>query len=131
MPEQKRERTRDELDKASHRQEWMDDDQWECALLLRSLFRGFHHMSPHRIKPCGPSGIKYYTRTSLATYDGFGLTLLVMLAHDRMFRAEIIGGTANYVGIALHKRHNREGGEQWDRHPTLEEHVKRLRLLVS
>ncbi len=110
----------------SHRKDWMSEQQWECYKLLADLFHGFHHISG-KLHEWG-AGIKLnttYTNT-LASYDYNGLTRLIVMAHDRMIRAEIVPSGPGMLGIVLHKRHKREG-RMHERHPTLEDHVKQIR----
>jgi hypothetical protein len=103
-----------------YRDSWMSADQWECALMLAHLARGFHHLAGP-IKRCG-SGVSVSWRTGMATWDFSELTRLVVMAHDRCIRAEITQGGPGLLKVLLHKRHTREGDIS-RRHPTLEEHI--------
>ena len=110
-----------------YRKDWMSDDQWECAIFLADLFRGFHHVNG-TIKPSG-RGIEanVFNGNWAATYDYDGLTRAVIMAHDRMIRFEISGRTGpNMLKLFLHKRHCREG-KMHERHPTLEQAIARCR----
>ena len=103
----------------------MTDDQWECAKLLADLFGGFHHITTP-IRAFG-SGIELNAHANhLATYDFDGLTRLVVLAHDRMVRAEIRPSGPRMLKFALWKRHTREGS-MFERHPTMEDAVRTVR----
>lgn len=103
---------------ANYRQPWMSDDQWSCSKMLADVFRGWHHL-PGTILEYG-QGIRISARASwLATFDYDQLTVLVVLAHDRMIRVEIEGSSPGRVGIVLHQRHMREG-DFYLKHPTIE-----------
>ena len=81
------------------------------------LFHGKHHI-PGDVKPFG-RGWKISAHSGrLATYDFDDLTRLVFLAHDRCVRAEIIQGAPGRIGIAIWKRHGRNGS-MYERHPTI------------
>ena len=101
-----------------YRKPWMSDDQWECYQLLADLYLGFHHV--HGALHEWGDGIKFNTYiTRLATFDFDGLTRLVLLAHDRMIRVEVIPSGPRMIGLTLHKRHKRDGS-MYERHPTIE-----------
>jgi hypothetical protein len=103
----------------------MTDNQYECALMLADVFKGFHHVDGE-IKPMG-SGLQVNLRKQWAsTYDFDGLTRAVILAHDRMIRLEIAPSGPGMLKIILHKRHSREG-EMHLRHPSMEEAIGTLR----
>jgi len=109
-----------------YRKDWMTDDQWECYQMLADLFHGFHHVNG-KLHDWG-DGIKLNTSQvgSFATFDFDGLTRLVLLAHERMIRAEIVPSGPGMLGIVLHKRHSREG-RMYEQHPTIETAVARFR----
>lgn len=101
----------------------MSPDQLECYKLLADCFGGEHHLEPVYIHGRG-------LRTSswggkLATFDFDYLTRLVLLAHERCIRIEIVQGGPNRVGIVAHKRHAREG-DMAVRHPTIDQAIVRL-----
>ncbi len=108
--------------------ESMNEDQLACFDLLSDWLGGDHHC-PKRVNAAGPRGITccIHDRSRLATYDLGQLTALVVLAHDRCIRAELGGVAPGLVRLYLHRRSNRDGHSQWDRHPALENHVERLR----
>lgn len=101
-----------------YRKRWMNDDQWECALLLCDLMRGFHHV-PKEIKPFG-YGIATSIYSGISTFDFDLLTRAVFLAHDRCIRLEILSSGPGMLKLALHRRHKREGYIS-ERHPTIEQ----------
>lgn len=89
----------------------------EATEFFSILFFGKHHI-PGDVKPFGRGWkVSVYAGT-LATYDYDSLTRLVFLAHDKCVRAEIIQGGPGRVGIAIWKRHNRNG-DTYSRHPTI------------
>jgi hypothetical protein len=109
-----------------YRLPWMNNDQWESAQLLRDLFHGWHHL-PGDIKQSGSRAIHINIRGgNLSTFDYNNLTVLVVLAHDRMIRAEICSSGPGMVKLMLHKRHQRVG-DMALRHPTLADAVASIR----
>lgn len=108
-----------------HRQAWMTDDQWECAQMIRDLFRGFHHVSG-KIKPNrGGVEVSVYDERWAATFDTDGLTRAVVMAHDRMIRFQIASSSPKRLKLYLDKR-TREG-DLYSRHPTIEEAIASAR----
>lgn len=115
-----------ETEAKHYRLPWMNDDHWESAQLLRDLFHGWHHL-PGDIKQSGSRGIHVNLRGGqLSTFDYNYLTVLVVLAHDRMIRAEISPSGPGMVKLVLHKRHQRVG-DMALRHPTLADAVASIR----
>lgn len=110
----------------SFRQEWMNEDQFECLKLFADVHGGFNHMFG-KVHPWG-KGIKLNATcaNNLSTFDYSGLTNLVVLAHDRMIRVEIVPSGPNMIGLVAHKRHSREG-RLYERHPTIEDAIKTVR----
>ena len=109
----------------AYRDVWMSDDQWSCALLLRDLFHGFHHIDGD-IRPCS-TGIQINTSGRLfATYDFDGLTRAVIMAHDRCIRFEIRPCTPQLLKLTLWQRKGRDGAMH-DRHPTMEDAIAAAR----
>lgn len=108
------------------RKDWMSDDQFECYKFLADIHNGFHHMFG-KVHNWG-TGIKLNSTCSnhLATFDYNNLTRLVVLAHDKMIRVEIVPSGPNMIGIVCHKRKSREG-RMYERHPTIEDAIKTIR----
>jgi len=99
----------------------MTQDQKECHDLLCDLVGGEHHINS-RVYSFG-RGIRASVYSGqLATFGFDMLTRLVLMAHDRCIRAEIIASGPGRVGIALHKRHTREGSMS-KRHPTIDQAI--------
>lgn len=93
--------------------------------MLADVYRGFHHLPGKFIQ--NGRGIHVNARySSLATFDYNHLTVLVVVAHDRMIRVEIRPSGPGAVKIILHKRHVREG-DMSERHPTLESQIASIR----
>lgn len=105
---------------------WMTDDQRECYEFLCDLYLGEHHLSG-KIRKWG-MGIKLntYAVHRFATFDFDRLTRLVVMAHDRCIRVELVPSGPRMLGIVMHKRHSREGGMQ-ERHPTIETAILTIR----
>ena len=102
----------------------MSPDQQECFDLFADLVHGEHHMHG-KVREHG-KGLLWNARIhNLATYDFDGLTRLVIMAHERCIRVEIVTSGPGLIGITAFKRHKREG-EMWARHPTLADAIKSL-----
>lgn len=102
----------------------------EVADLLGDLESGLYHLSEQVLRKVNWSD-KYVIRVKLdrhnnyATWDFFGLTVLVILCHDRMIRCSIEAAGSSLV-LMFHKRKGRTGGMA-ERHPTIEEAIERVR----
>lgn len=103
---------------------WMTDDQEECYQLLADLYQGAHHLGGV-VKEWG-TGVQLNTSRDFSTFDFNLMTVLVVLAHDRMIRAEITHSGPGLVRVCLWKRKSR-GGRMYERHPTLESHIQQIR----
>ncbi len=101
---------------------WMDDNQFECFLMLCSLFCGEHHIMG-KIKESGEGIVINCFNHGWATFDFSLLTRAVIMAHDRMIRFEISPSGPRMLKLHLHKRHAREG-RMYERHPTIEDAIK-------
>lgn len=95
----------------------MTADQLECYQLLCDLMGGEHHLEGGVI--AWGDGVYYNQISAIATFDFNLLTVAVVLAHDRCIRLEVRPAGPSQIGLALHKRHSREGSTS-KRHPTLE-----------
>lgn len=103
----------------------MTPDQVECYRLLCDLVHGEHHLNGI-VRACGRGlGINLQFVT-LSTFDFDYLTRLVVMAHDRCIRAEIVPSGPGMIGLHLHKRHWREG-PMHSRHPTIDQAVAAIR----
>lgn len=103
----------------------MTPDQRDCFELLCDLVGGDHHITG-KVYMFG-KGIRFSVYSGqLATFDFDMLTRLVLMAHDRCIRAEIVSSGPGRIGIALHKRHERDGcGSK--RHPTIDQAIEKHR----
>jgi hypothetical protein len=109
--------------------ETMSPAQLDCFDMLCEVFYGEHH-APERIHAFG-RGIKCSVYGGqLATFDFDYLTRLVILAHDRCIRVEVVQGAPGRVGLALFKRTEREG-PMHSRHPTMEQAIANHRPKVA
>ena len=105
---------------------WMSDNQFECFVMICDLVGGEHHLCG-KVKECGPNGIQINSSNyGWSTYDFNLLTNAVIMAHDRMIRFEISPSGPGLLKFSLHKRKSREG-RMHERHPTIEDAIKRLR----
>ena len=112
-------------DEKYYRAKWMSDDQWQCAKMFADVCRGFHHVNG-TFKEFG-SGVAIHTSLSgWATWDYDNLTRLVVMAHDRMIRVDLLHSGSRMYGFALWKRHTRDG-DMSKRHPTIEDAVSMCR----
>ena len=103
----------------------MTPDQAECYRLLCDLVGGDHHLCGI-VRGCGRGISINLQHRTLATFDFNHLTCLVVMAHDRCIRAEIVPSGPRMVGLMLHRRHKRDGS-MFERHPTIEEHIEKIR----
>lgn len=102
----------------------MTEDQVFCFDLVCDLMGGEHHTAS--VFAWG-RGIKTsFYAGQLSTFDFDYLTRLVVMAHDRCVRAEIVPSGPGRVGVVLHRRHTREG-EAVKRHPTIEVAILHIR----
>ncbi len=98
--------------------DWCDDDQWACCKMIFDLIGGEHHLCG-KVKEWG-RGICYNTRhNNLATFDFSLLTNMVLMAHDRIIRVEIVPSGPGMLKWCLWKRKNRDG-KHYEKHPTIE-----------
>lgn len=102
----------------------MTDDQRACHDVLCRVFYGEHHVPTVRAFGRGIRVSVYSGQ--LATFDFDYLTRLVVISHDECVRAEIMQSGPGRVGVALFKRHAREG-TMASRHPTLEQAAAGIR----
>lgn len=83
------------------------------------LFHGEHHI-PGDVRPFGRGWKVNCYSGRLSTFDFNDLTRLVLLAHDRCVRVEIVQGGPGRIGVAIWQRHSRVG-DFASRHPTIEQ----------
>ena len=96
----------------------------EATIFFGDYFFGENHI-PDEIKRYGNGAWRVACKTPMATSDYDELTRLVVMAHDRCIRVEIVPNGMNRYFIAIWKR-SREGGLM-ESHPTMEDAVKRIR----
>ncbi len=90
--------------------------------LLDKVYRGIHHCGPIKKEPRQWTTNHY---GQISTYDFDELTRLVLAAHEYCIRVSIQSSGPRMVKIVLHPRTCREG-DVYDRHPTIEEAIKRF-----
>lgn len=103
----------------------MTDAQRDCFDLLCEVFHGEHHV-PGSIYACGRGIYCSAMGGMLSTFDFDYLTRLVVLAHDRCVRVELMSSSPHRIGLALHRRASRDG-PSYDRHPTIEDAITQVR----
>jgi len=99
------------------------------ADLLGDIFKGIYHLSYASLRKVGWESehcIEYTLYGELSTVDFNLLTILVVLAHDRMIRVVIRGVGPGYMRLMFHQRTKRTGSVS-ERYPTLEDHTKIIR----
>lgn len=110
----------------AYRLGWMNEDQWECHLMLADLMNGFNHTFG-TIKPSSDDGISIAIRyEDWSTFDFDRLTRAVFMAHDRCIRFEISHSSSGYLRLSFHKR-KREADDICRTHPTLEQALEKFR----
>ena len=115
----------DWYDRAISKYQWMTVDQFECYRMLCDLYHGSHHLHG-KLHEWG-AGIRFNsTYNVMSTYDGDMLTRAVLLAHKRLIRFGIVPSGPGMLGLVFHKRKYRDGGNMWNRHPTIQDHIKIL-----
>ena len=92
-------------------------DKIEAEDFFIEFFGGKHHF-PSKIKEWG-NGWCINSRYDLATYDGNTLTRLVLMAHEKCIRVELLSAGLHGIKIILHKR--QRDGRLFERHPTIEQ----------
>jgi len=101
----------------------------QVADLLGDLARGIYHIPTRNLRDVNWTDEHYilmrWPIQELATVDGNLLTVLVVLAHDRMLRVSIRPMSNRSLEFLFHPRHRQ--GRLYERHPTLEDHVETIR----
>lgn len=99
------------------------------ADLLGDVFKGIYHLQNSALKKVKWDDdycIEFTLYGELSTVDFNLLTILVVLAHDRMIRVTIRGVGPGYMRLMFHQRTKRTGSIS-ERYPTIEDHVKQIR----
>lgn len=105
------------------------------ADLLGDVWLGIYHMnttSLSKVDWANPYCVEVTLPRSgsLCTVDGNKLTILVVLAHDRMIRVGLEGVGPGYIRAQFHQRSSRDG-RLMERYPTLEDHADLIRRHFS
>ena len=99
------------------------------ADLLGDVFKGIYHLSYTsllKVKWDDNYCIEFSYYGDLTTVDFNHLTILVILAHDRMIRVNLTGIGPGYIRMQFHQREKREGSMS-ERYPTIETHIENIR----
>jgi len=101
----------------------------KVADILGTVWQGLYHIQP-TVKKVEWSNDIYIeiniSQPQLATWDFNRLTQLVVLCHDECVRMEIEPLTPQMLKFYFHQRKGRTG-KTWERHPTIEDHIKLIR----
>lgn len=97
----------------------------EATEFFADLYCGEHHIPNYKVERFGRNGWSITDNVGISTYDYDRLTKLVVMAHDRCMRAEILPYGVKKYKIAIWKR-NREGSLSFA-HSTMEEAIERVR----
>lgn len=101
------------------------------ANLLGRVFMGIYHLDSRALKRVNwedPYYVEFIYDASLATVDFNSLTTLVIFAHDMKIRVDIQGCGPRYMRMLFHQRTKRTGSLS-ERCPTIENHIKQIRLI--
>jgi hypothetical protein len=98
----------------------------EATGFFSEFYGGEHHIPKGGVKEFGRGFVVTHNRGDLATYDYNDLTKLVLMAHDKCYRASIMPYNFNSVKIAIWKR--QPEGSMSERHPTLEKAIEQFRI---
>lgn len=85
------------------------------------FYYGEHHI-PGKIKECGRGWSVNHDKGSLSTFDFNQLTRLVLMAHEKCIRVEVIPIRNYILQIAIHQR--KREGSMIERHPTIEQAIE-------
>ena len=99
------------------------------ADLLGDVFQGIYHLdisSLQKVEWEDNYYISIIIRRSLSTWDFNRLTVLVVLAHDRLIRVSVSGVGPGYLKLEFHKRKGRDGSPS-QRMPYLKIHIENIR----
>lgn len=101
----------------------------EAADVLGQVYQGIYHLPRSNWEPKRWKDPRFVWATvpgGISTVDGFHLTALVVLCHDRRLRVEISSAGPRDLRLTFHPRPTREGGIA-QRCPHLERHVATIR----
>jgi len=96
----------------------------EATEFFADLYCGEHHIPKYKVESFG-CGWSVTDNIPMGTYDFDRLTKLVVMAHDRCIRAEILPFGGRQFKVTLFKR-QREGSMS-EKHSTIEEAITRVR----
>lgn len=100
------------------------------ADLLGDVFAGIYHLDYNALRKVDWSDKRCIQFVlgwhDLSTFDCDELTRLVVLCHDRMLRMSIEASTHKYLKLTFHCR-NKRNGNQFERIPTIEQAIHRIR----
>lgn len=105
------------------------------AELLGTIYRGLYHLPETSLKKVDWKNkdlVSIVIRGGLSSFDDSDLTVLVVLAHDRMIRVTVEGAANNYLRILFSPRKQRwEHGitSSMTSMPTMETHLERIRKI--
>jgi hypothetical protein len=101
----------------------------EATQFFSEFYGGEHHIPGYKVKPFGYGFVVLHDQGDLATFDSYGLTKLVLMAHDKCIRASVSPHNSGKIKICIWKRQGREGNFS-RRHPTIETAIQDWRNKV-
>ncbi len=125
-------------DLMAHLKYWCKGEPSESGLRVAYLldaWNGLHHMDSDQMKKVDWANPRYQLVKlskfsspggGLASSDFNDLTTLIFLCHDHCIRVQILPCNPQFLELAFHPRHSRDGGMS-ERHPTIETAVAQWR----
>jgi hypothetical protein len=106
----------------------------EVADVVGQVYLGIYHIQKavlhDRVEWGDDRFIRIVIPGGVETYDFNVLTRLVVLCHDRMIRLEINPVARDYLALCFTSRKSRTGNN-FERMPYLEEHIKSIRESIG
>lgn len=100
----------------------------EAIDFFSEFYGGEHHIPGYEVKANGPfCWTVNHNRGGLSTFDFNHLTRLVVMAHDKCIRVDLIPIRNGIMQISISNR--KREGSIWERHPTIEEAIEKIRGL--
>lgn len=98
----------------------------EATEFFSEYYGGAHHIPNYKVDSEGYGFSVTHDGGGIATFDGNGLTRLVLMAHEKCIRVSVNPKNSRSVKIYIHKRFGTEGSIG-ERHPTIEMAIENYR----